>query len=164
MLKLCRSLKPDLVVLELELSGLAGLQVMRNLREMLPAVKTVVYTGSADDGVLREALAAGPEGFVRKSDEVSDLCLAVRTVAAGGRFVSPQGELLNSRKAPSLDVLSARELEVMEMVAEGMQTKEIADVLDTKARTVEHHRQHLMDKLGVHDLASLVRLWMGRRR
>lgn len=162
-LKVCREVKPDLVVLELEFWDLTGLHVMESLRGLLPGVRVVVYTGSVCDVALRAVLAAGPDGFARKSDQFADLQGVILTVAAGGRSVSPKGLEVGTRRVPSLKDLTERELAVLELVAAGLLTKEIADVLGMRKKTVDHHRQHIMDKLGFHDLASLMVFWMKHR-
>ena len=162
-LEVCRAVKPDLVMLELELRDLTGLHVMCSLRTELPGVKVVFFTGSENLAALRAALAAEPDGFVRKSDELADLQGVLLSVVAGGRSVSPKGLEVGTRRVPSLKDLTERELAVLELVAAGLLTKEIADVLGMRKKTVDHHRQHIMDKLGFHDLASLMVFWMKHR-
>lgn len=159
-LKSCRALKPDLVLLELALGDLRGVRVIRSLRETLPGVRVVVYTGSVDDEAMREVLEGEPEGFVRKVDEFVDLLRAIETAVEGGRFVSPKSVFLKVRREGMEAVLTEREKLVLELISAGLLTKEIAEVLDAKVRTVEHYRQQVMDKLGLHDTAALVRFWL----
>ena len=163
-LRACRALKPDLVVLELVLGDLQGLRVMRSLRELLPCVRLVVYTGSTNDEVMREALEGEPAGFVRKVDDWSDLRRAIETAAEGGRFVSPRAVFLKTQMEEKKPVLTEREKLVLELIAAGLLTKEIAEVLDVKVRTVDHYRQNIMDKLGLHDTPALIRHWLVEMR
>jgi DNA-binding NarL/FixJ family response regulator len=156
-LRVCREVRPDLVVLDLALGDLMGGFVLEALREAVPGVRVVVYTGSEDAGLLRGVLRMEPEGFVRKTDDLQLLRLAIGTVGAGGRFWSPSVSGGFSRPEPRLERLSVREVAVLQLIARGLQSKEIAEVLDSKVKTVDHHRQSLMDKLGLHDVASLTR-------
>lgn len=156
-LKICRALKPDLVILDLAMTDLGGLFVLRAVRESVPALRVVVYTGTENEESMRMALREEPEGFVRKTDPLQVLRTAIRTVLGGGRFLSPFAAQLMSRPEPRLDRLTGKELAVLQLIALGKLTKEIAEVLDAKPKTVDHHRQHLMNKLGIHDVASLTR-------
>ena len=157
-LALCRETKPDLVILDLALPELGGAHLIRLLlREPQPA-RILVYSGAMDDGLLRDALSEEPHGFVRKEDTLSELRAAVCAVISGARHISPwSARLLPARSdAPSVR-LTPQECAVLQMIAEGRQTKEIAEALGASAKTTEHHRQHVMGKLGLHDVASLTR-------
>ena len=107
----------------------------------------------------REVLAEGPHGFVRKEDSLPELLTALRAVATGARHVSPwAAQLMPPKTDDTLMMLTPLERAVLQMVAGGKQTKEISEALGSSMKTVEHHRQHLRDKLGLHDVASLTRL------
>jgi DNA-binding NarL/FixJ family response regulator len=157
-LSVCRAKRPELVILDLVLPELSGTHLIRLLlREPWP-VRVLVYSGVMDDGMLREALAEGPHGFVRKEDSLPELRTALRAVASGARHISPcSSRLLTGRAEEPAARLTPQECAVLQMIAEGRQTKEIAVALGAAAKTVEHHREHLMEKLALHDVASLTR-------
>lgn len=159
-LRVCREVRPDLVVLDLALGDLVGAFVLQGLREAVPGVRVVVYTGTENVGVMRAVLRQEPEGFVRKTDDLPVLRTAIRMVGAGGRFFSPFVAGLLSGPEARLERLSVREVAVLQLIAQGLVSKEIAEVLDSKVKTVDHYRQNLMEKLGLHDVASLTRFAM----
>ena len=157
-LRLCRTLRPTLAILDLALPELGGVHVLRILHEQMPEVRTLVYSGSMDEGMLREALMEQPHGFVRKEEPLDELREALRAVVAGRRHISPlSSKLTPGRGQRELARLSPQERAVLQMIAEGRQNKEIADVLGAAVKTVDNHRQHLMEKLNLHDIASLTR-------
>lgn len=156
-LRVCRALKPDIVVLDLAMPDLAGVHVMHSLRESVPGIRVLIYTGTENEVAMRAALMERPDGFVRKTEPLANLRMAIRTVCSGGRYISSFAEKLSLKPEAALAMLSEKEVAVLQMVARGMLTKEIAEVLGAKPKTVDHHRQHLMDKLGLHDIASLTR-------
>lgn len=157
-LRMCRAMRPDIVILDLSLPELSGLQLIRLLQSEAQAPRIMVYTGSVDEEVLRQAIELEPDGFVRKEDPLTDLREGLRAVSAGRGFYSPSARrfLRNSRER-TLGSLTPQETAVLQMIAEGRQSKEIADALCAAVKTVDHHRQNLMNKLGIHDIASLTR-------
>ena len=157
----CRKVKPDVVVLELGMPDLQGKFVIQALRESLPGLRVVVFTSGVNDELMRGALAEGLSGFVRKVDPLDELRRAMVAALEGGRYECRYATLLRGMPQAKLSVLTTTELAVLQMIAGGMMTKEIAEVLDAKPKTVDHHRQHLMNKLGLHDVASLTRFAMG---
>lgn len=159
-LKICRELKPDLVVLDLGMEDLAGVYVMRGIRDGNWGTKVLVYTGTENEKMMRSALAGEPDGFVHKSEALDVLRSGLRTVAAGGQYVSPRGKSLLVKKEARAAVLNEKELAVLQMIARGKFTKDIADVMGITLKAVDHHRQHIMDKLGLHDVVSLTRFAM----
>ena len=163
-LKICRATKPALVILDLALPELSGTHLLRLLQRESWDVRVLVYTGSADQQMMREALAEGPHGFVRKEDSLSELRAALKAVLSGARHLSPWTSRFLPQKADeAMKVLTAMERAILHMVAEGLQTKEIADAMGSTVKTVEHHRQHLRDKLGLHDAVALTRFAMKHR-
>ena len=157
-LQVCRAKRPEIVILDLGLPELSGTHLVRLLMRETWDVRVLVYSGSMDHHLMREALAEGPHGFVRKEDSLPELRTALKAVAAGARHVSPwAAQLMTSKSDNTLMTLTPLERAVLHMVAEGKQTKEISDTLGSSMKTVEHHRQHLRDKLGLHDVASLTR-------
>lgn len=157
-MKVCRATRPDLVILDLMLPELGGVHLIRLLLKEEWPVRVVVYSGSADEALLREALAEGPHGFVCKDDSMEELFVALRVVAGGSRHVSMRaGRLVPKAGLNGLGALTTRECAVLQMIAEGRHTKEIAEVLGASVKTVDHDREHLMRKLNRHDVASLTR-------
>jgi DNA-binding NarL/FixJ family response regulator len=175
----CLREKPGMLVVDLFLPGMHGLEVVREVRAKLPGTRILVLTGHPDGDLPARLIAQGVHGFVDKSEPLSYVLQAVETVMTGGMFfatnVPPRsqanaGSLASmphtppSTKpgpaAPSLEAvqaLSAREIEVVRLVAEGFSSKEVAVRLDLSVRTVEKHRANIMEKIGVREVASLVR-------
>jgi len=160
-LRVCESQRPDLVILDLLLPELSGAEVLRRLNASLPAIRVLVYSGTFNQSVIIEALKCRPHGYVEKSDTLQSLRDAISTVAAGGGYFSQYAaSFLNtaSHAAPDeMSGLTAREREILQMVAEGGSSKDISRRLGVSNKTVENHRAHLMDKLQIHDVANLTR-------
>jgi DNA-binding NarL/FixJ family response regulator len=147
---------PDLAIIDLCLPELCGREVIWRTRRELPETRIVVFTGCCDAGVLKSGLQAGPNGMVYKAEPLEVLVFALRMVGAGGRFFSPKiSSFVGDAELESAKVLSAREREIMQSVAEGRSNKEIAALLGVSTKTVENHRGRLMQKLGVHNAASV---------
>lgn len=163
-LRLCRNAQPHVLILDLGLPELSGVHVLRLVHEQMPAVRTLVYSGSLDEGMLREALAEQPHGFVRKEEPLEELKDALKAVAAGRRHISPLTvQLAPGRSQRDLSRLTPKECAVLQMIAEGRQNKEIAEVLGAAVKTIDNHRQHIMEKLNLHDVASLTRFAIRHR-
>ena len=157
-MKVCRATHPELVILDLALPELSGSHLIRLLLHESWPVRVVVYSGAMDESLLREALAEGPHGFVRKEDSLPELRSALRAVVSGSRHVSRCSEhLVPRRGGDEHELLTPQECAVLQMIAEGRHTKEIAHALGASEKTVEHHRQNLMKKLGLHDVAGVTR-------
>ncbi len=157
-LRMCRLAQPQLVVLDLSLPELSGLQLIRLLRGDAAGTRILVYTGAMDEDLLRQAMDLEPDGFVRKEDSLNDLREGLQAVSIGRGFFSTSARnLLRTVRERSLASLTPQETAVLQMIAEGRQSKEIAAALRAAAKTVDHHRQNLMNKLGIHDIASLTR-------
>lgn len=154
----CRRTQPDGVILDLLLPELCGIEVLHRLRHEWPKLRVLVYTGARHQPTLLSALRGKPHGFVQKSDSLETLREAVRVVMGGGTYLTPfiKG-LVRGRMMDELHEVTAREREVLQMVAEGRSSKEVATRLGIAMKTVEHHRAHVMEKLGLHDVASLTR-------
>jgi len=156
-------LKPDLVVVDVAMPGLNGIDVTRRLRRLLPKTAVLVLTMHQEKIMVTEALNAGALGYVLKSDPVDVLVTAVQRVLAREQFVSPQlhhepqaAAIAASADKPK-DPLTLREREVLQLLSEGRGNKEIGSQLGISPKTAETHRARLMTKLGLHSLASLVR-------
>lgn len=159
-LKVCARMKPRLVILDLGLPELNGLEVLRRLRAESREVRVLVYSGVENREIILETLRERPHGFVHKRDALATLREALRTVTAGGSFLTPFATgLLDAARgeASATQALTERERAVLQMVAEGMSNKEMAGRLGIAPKTVEHHRATLMVKLDLHDVARLTR-------
>jgi DNA-binding NarL/FixJ family response regulator len=166
--QLAKELRPEVVVMDIAMPLLNGLEATRQIvGEGLP-VKVLVLSSYADDEFVHQLTEAGASGYLVKHTAASDLIKAVREIAKGNAFFSPpilkrllelyressvQGRQLRRRN----EHLTSREQEVLQMVAEGHVNKQIAATLNLSVKTVEKHRQQLMDKLDVHDIAGLTR-------
>ena len=160
--QLAKELHPEVVVLDFGMPILNGLDAARAIHEALPTTKLVLLTMHTDEQYVLEGLRAGIRGFVLKTQAAGDLVRAIRDVQAGTVYLGPgMGNTvveayLSGTKEPT-DHLTPRERQVLQLVAEGRTTKEIAQLLEVGVKTAESHRTHLMDKLGIHDTAGLVR-------
>lgn len=144
-----------LAIIDLLLPQLSGCEVLSRMRRELPEMRIVVFTGTSDPTVLTKALQGEPDGIVHKSEPLEILSFALRTVSVGGRFFSPKLNHVVDHSARPAQILSAREIEVMQSIAEGKSNKEIAVLLGVATKTVDNHRSRLMQKLGIHNAASL---------
>jgi two-component system response regulator NreC len=161
-LDLAAETRPDVVVVDLGLPGLNGVEVIRRLRRSRPEVQAVVLSMHDDAATVDRALRAGARGYVLKGSGIAAVCQAVRTVRTGEVYLSPgisdcvlQGYLASG--APATDPLSEREREILQLIAEGFTSRQIAERLGLKPKTVENHRAAIMDKLAIHTTAGLVR-------
>ncbi len=157
-LALCRKEAPDLVILELALPELCGMEVMRRLRAAAPAPRMLVFSAATEREQVAGALRCRPHGFVGKREPLQSLFEAIRVVMAGGLYftqfaTSVFQETLGTRHF----ALTAREREVLQMIAESRSSKEVAARLGLAVKTVENHRAHIMEKLHLHDVAALTR-------
>jgi len=168
-LALVQSLRPDVLVLDVGMPRLNGSQTLERMRQSTPATQVVMLSMYSDEALVRQALRSGARGYLLKNSIKEELILAVRAAARGEVYLSPavSGVLADGflHQAPSgpLDALTAREREVMKLIAEGQTNAGIARLLHISVKTVEKHRANLMAKLGVHDTAALVRLAVQHR-
>jgi DNA-binding NarL/FixJ family response regulator len=178
-LAFCLKSKPNLLVVDLFLPGMHGLEIIREVRAKLPETRILVLTGHPDGDLPARLISQGVHGFVDKNAPLNYVLQAVESVMSNGMFFAthippkavagakdaiPEPNVPPSVKTgppvPSLEavqMLSGRELEVVRLVAEGFSSKEIAARLDLSVRTVEKHRANIMDKIGVREVAGLVR-------
>lgn len=166
--ELAEKLHPDVVVMDIAMSVLNGLAATRQIVKAVPATKVMILSAHSDDEYIAQVSAIGARGYVTKQAPIQVLCRAIREIAKGRRFFSPcvaRRLRLLSRTPPGASEsgrpeparLSAREVEVLQLIAEGRANKQIAAELDISIKTVEKHRQHVMDKLAIHDTAGLTR-------
>lgn len=161
-----KQLKPDVVIIDISMPDLNGVEATQQIAKLLPETKIVVLTMHDSEELARKVLEAGARGFVLKSDAVRDLATAVKTVVKGKPFFSGKisemllrGYLDGSRKTEtqSIPTLTPREREVVQLLAEGKSSKEVASILGTSPATVETQRAKIMQKLDLHSVTDLVR-------
>ncbi len=154
-LALAHRLKPDAVLVDIQMPKLGGLELTRRLREELPDVKVLIVSMHRDSERVVEALRLGARAYVSKASASREIVMAVEAVMAGAVYLSPgAGEPPAAASAPAL---SRREREVLALVAEGLASKQIAQRLGITARTVEAHRENLREKLQLRSVAELTR-------
>lgn len=165
-LKLAHELKPDIAVLDISMPGLNGIEVARRLKDEGLAVKTIILSMHSDRRFVLEALRAGARGYLLKDSGMGELIVAVRAVCEGKvhlcaavseQVISDFINLAPTDEGGVFSVLSAREREVLQLLAEGLATKTIADRLNLSAKTVESHRKAVMDKLEIRSVAELTK-------
>ncbi|HEY5995417.1 MAG TPA: response regulator transcription factor [Candidatus Deferrimicrobiaceae bacterium] len=156
-LSLLPSIRPDVLILDLSMPVKDGFEVTRRVRELHLDVKILVLSMHKDPGSVRRALALGVDGFILKDEAFNDLERAIEVVMAGGRFLSPPVRSIANRHAGTLEhePLTSRERQVVGLIAVGKSTREIARELGIGIKTVETHRQHIMDKLGFRKTAQI---------
>ncbi len=165
---LASTLCPDVVIMDIAMPLLNGLEATRQILHAAPKTKVLVLSAHSDDAYVEQVMALGAAGYLIKQTASDMLAVAIREVCAGKPFFSPSiskrlyhhqrkakamGEL-PKKEAPHL---TSREMEVLQLIAEGKANKETADELNISIKTVEKHRQKVMEKLNIHDTASLTR-------
>jgi two-component system, NarL family, response regulator NreC len=165
-LRLCETAAPDIVILDVAMPKLNGIDVAAQAVKRNPSLRTIVLSMYADESYVVRALAAGARGYLLKEATDDDLLPAVRAVAAGKSFFSPavsqllledyMRHLQQRGLEDSYHLLTDREKEVLQLLAEGRTNKEVAVALDVGVSTVETHRANLMQKLGLHNTAEIV--------
>ena len=162
---LAASLKPDIVVLDLTMPELNGLEAARQIILADPSARILILTAHESEQLVREVLSAGAKGYVLKSDAGKTLITALQALLEGGSFFTSNVARMvldgylrsDSREAVPAQTLSAREREIVQLLAEGTSNKDIARVLDISVKTAETHRSNVMRKMGFDSLAELVR-------
>lgn len=164
-MKLIQELVPDVVLLDLQMPGLSGFEVLQHTTEKSPHVKVIVLSVHDTEEFAHRALSSGAVGYLPKSAASSELEVAIDQVMRGERYVSPTIEQIASQRS-SRDShagrttpvgITPRQREVLTLVTQGYSTKDIARTLGISVKTVETHRAQLMERLGIHDVAGLVR-------
>jgi two-component system, NarL family, nitrate/nitrite response regulator NarL len=169
---LTKKLHPDVVLMDIAMPLLNGLEATRQICKDLPGTKVLMLSAHNDDAYVAKATESGAKGFLLKQTSAHDVCRAIREIHAGKTFYSPsisrrqdrihpQSPARNgSLKRKSIE-LTSREMEVLQLIAEGKANKETAAELGIGMKTVEKHREHLMQKLDIHDTAGLTRYAIG---
>ena len=158
---------PDVVVMDVAMAGMNGLEATRQIVRNIPSTKVLVLTSYGDDDYVMQLLDAGATGYLVKQTAAADLLKAIREVHRGNAFFSPSiAKRLHQQEREALaggppgirpGKLTSREAEVLQLVAEGFANKQIAAELCISIKTVEKHRQQAMNKLNIHDIAGLTR-------
>ena len=165
---MAKAQRPDVILMDIAMPGLNGLEATRQILAANPAARIIILSAHSDDEYIERTTAAGVAGFLEKQTSAEILTQAIREVAAGRTFFSPSiakrmiqspGQLRDRQGLPKANAsrLTSREVEVLQLVAEGSANKQVAATLGISIKTVEKHRQHLMDKLNIHDTAGLTR-------
>jgi len=154
--RLARTLKPDVIVMDSAMPQMGGLEATRKIRELLPHAAVLMLSMHSEDTLVRQAMDAGARGYVLKNAANLDLVAVVRRVARGEIVLDPQISKNASLKGERDHGLTPRELEVLQHIAAGKSNKEIAAQLGLSANTVAVHRANIMDALGFHKTAELV--------
>jgi DNA-binding NarL/FixJ family response regulator len=166
--ELAYKLKPDVILMDIAMPVLNGLEATRQILAANPAARVIVLSAHSDNEYIERMCALGVAGFLEKQTSAEILTKAIREVAKGNSFFSPTvakrvQEIQNKPRDRDGMIraegnrLTSRETEVLQLVAEGSANKQVADTLGISIKTVEKHRQHLMDKLNIHDTAGLTR-------
>jgi DNA-binding NarL/FixJ family response regulator len=165
-LRLIEELRPDCVLMDLAMPGMNGLEAVRRVTQQFPTVRVLVVSMHADEAYVQQALTAGATGYLLKGSDKSELELALRTIASGKTYLTPAishsivaalGRKADSRGQSRLNLLTLRQREILQLVAEGNSTKQVAARLGLSTKTIEAHRSAIMQRLGVRDVTGLVR-------
>jgi DNA-binding NarL/FixJ family response regulator len=164
--QLTRQLMPDVVVMDVTMPGLNGIEAARQITSECSSVKVIALSVHSSKQFVIEMLKAGASGYLLKDCVSDDLAYAIRSVAAGQNYLSPQIARvviknyindLETLKTSVFSILTQREREVLQLMAEGKSTKQIASMLNISTKTIETHRQHITNKLNINNVAELTK-------
>jgi DNA-binding NarL/FixJ family response regulator len=155
------SLQPDVAIMDISMPTINGLNAAREMSRSSPKTKTILLTQHDESQYIREALEVGVRGYVLKNQVANDLLVAIQQVTRGQVYLSPGVssaviEAYQSKSEKSKNPLTLRERQVLQLIAEGKSTKDVASLLGVSVKTAESHRTRLMQKLDIHETASLV--------
>ncbi|MFZ5570305.1 MAG: response regulator [Thermodesulfobacteriota bacterium] len=166
LLKILNHARPDLIILDIAMPHLRGLEAAREIKALHPHIRILLLTMHRDMAYFRNAISAGVEGYLLKEDADTELLSAIRTIRKGEKYISPilfkdltddLLQLYRGKPHPDPDPLTTREREILKLIAEGKSSREIGELLHISLRTVQNHRANLMSKLNVKRTADLVR-------
>jgi DNA-binding NarL/FixJ family response regulator len=164
--ELCRELNPDIAILDIAMPEMNGTIATRLIGEVCPDTRVIIMSMHFEEDTIVEALRSGASGYIFKGDDLNELTNAILAVGRGDNYLSPKVSSLvvrqllakeAARKELSVDMLSTRELEVLQLTAEGKSAKAIGDLLHISPKTVDNHKANIMKKLDIHDIPSLVK-------
>lgn len=161
-LRMVRDLAPDLVLMDIAMPGLNGLEAAERIHGIHPQTKIIILSMHANEEYVAQALKAGASGYLLKDAATTELEMALKSVSMGQFYLSPaiSRQVVDNflRGGPTgIDVLTPRQREILQLIAEGKSTRDIADTLHLSVKTVETHRAQLMERLDIHDVAGLIR-------
>lgn len=163
LIKVVRQLEPDVVVTDISMPELNGLDASIKLLKLLPDLKFIFLTVSDDPDIVAGVIRAGAKGYLLKSSAVSELKQAIDAVARGATYITPLvtgsmlNALMNGDKKDKMEQLTVRQREILQLLAEGNTMKEAARILNLTPRTIAFHKYRIMDNLGIDNNAALVR-------
>jgi DNA-binding NarL/FixJ family response regulator len=165
-LELVEQLKPDVVMLDVSMPRLNGIDVAQKISEKTPSTRIIIVSIHSDEGYVLRALKAGAKGYLLKASPEGDILNAVRAVAAGQAYLSPEisrllveeyvREMRFRGVEDSYDLLSIREKEILQLLASGATNRQVAEMIHVSVATVETHRTNIFQKLGIHSLPELI--------
>lgn len=164
-LDLCKSMSPDIILMDIDMPVMNGIEATRQLKKEMPRVKVLTLTQHSEKGMIQRLMECGSDGYLLKNIDQDELVMAIRKVIDGQKYFSsdvaasllnPSAELVGDGVEAAAQ-MSARETEILKLVASGMSSKEIAEKLFISPRTVDTHRNNLMQKLDIHNIAGLIR-------
>ncbi len=165
-LKLAEELQPEIVLLDVNMPGMGGIEVTRRLKEILPEARVLILTVHEDESLFQEAMQAGASGYIIKRAVESELIDAIRAVKRGDLYVHPAmtrvllreiSPTVAANKDEPVEALTRREIDVLKLIAQGYTNRQTAEALSISVRTVESHRANLMGKLNLRSRVDLVR-------
>lgn len=171
LIALLKNTPADLVILDISMPNLRGIEAIREVRKICPAIKVLMLTMHKGEQYLCSSFASGADGYLLKEDSDTELLPAIARVRQGELYISPNlaGEFPEDVIAsctrwrdPDGEILTPREKQILQLVAEGVTSRDIADKLDISKRTVEHHRANMMKKLNIKRVADLIKYAIGR--
>jgi DNA-binding NarL/FixJ family response regulator len=164
-IRLVEKLLPHIVIMDISMPGLNGLTALERIRIDYPDVMIVILSASANEEFVAQALRSGASGYIVKGSSPSELEMAIKAVIRGETYLSPIvtkqmiQEYLGrvTKRFDLIEILTLRQREVLQLIGEGHSTKDIANILNLSVKTVDRHRTEMMDRLDIHDIASLTR-------
>jgi DNA-binding NarL/FixJ family response regulator len=164
LIKHLRLIRPDVILMDIDMPVVNGIEATKRIKGLYPDIKIIALTMHGEKGMIKTMMQAGADGYLLKSCDEDELCMAIKKVHSGQKYFSSEvadnllsnnleGQEASSRKVP----LTAREEDILKLVSQGLSNKEIGEKLFISHRTVDTHRTNLMNKLDIHNVAGLIR-------